>query len=82
MWSVGCIFGELMLMKPLFNGKNEKDQLDKIFKDLGTPNDKVWPDFKNLPLAKSLNFPNFPYNTLRNRFGNYLSNKGFELINK
>lgn len=32
MWSVGCIFGELMLMKPLFNGKNEKDQLDKIFK--------------------------------------------------
>ena len=32
MWSVGCIFGELMLMKALFPGKNEKDQLDKIFK--------------------------------------------------
>ena len=31
-WSVGCIFGELMLMKALFPGKNEKDQLDKIFK--------------------------------------------------
>jgi cell division cycle 2-like protein len=49
---------------------------------LGTPNDRVWPEFKDLPLAKSLNFPNFPYNTLRSRFGNYLSNKGFELINK
>ena len=34
MWSVGCIFGELMLMKALFNGRNEKDQLEKIFKVL------------------------------------------------
>jgi len=32
MWSVGTIFGELMLLKALFPGKNEKDQLDKIFK--------------------------------------------------
>ena len=82
MWSVGCIFGELMLMKALFPGKNEKDQLDKIFKDLGTPNDKIWAGFKDMPLTKKLNFPEFPYNTLRSRFGNYLSDKGFELINK
>lgn len=81
-WSVGCIFGELMLMKALFPGKNEKDQLDKIFKDLGTPNDKIWAEFKDLPLTKRLTFPNFPYNTLRGRFGAYLSDKGFELINK
>jgi hypothetical protein len=32
MWSVGTIFGELLLGKALFQGKNEKDQLDKIFK--------------------------------------------------
>jgi hypothetical protein len=32
MWSVGAIFGELLLMKAIFQGKNEKDQLDKIFK--------------------------------------------------
>jgi cell division cycle 2-like protein len=82
MWSVGCIFGELMLMKALFPGKNEKDQLDKIFKDLGTPTDKIWPGFKELPLTKKLNFAEFPYNTIRSRFGSYLSDKGFELINK
>jgi cell division cycle 2-like len=82
MWSIGCIFGEILLMKALFPGKNEKEQLDKIFKDLGTPNDKIWPEFKELPLAKKLNFPEFPYNTLRSRFGSYLSDKGFELINK
>lgn len=82
MWSVGCIFGELMLMKALFPGKNEKDQLDKIFKDLGTPTDRIWAGFYDLPLTKNLKFPNFPYNTLRSRFGTYLSDKGFELINK
>lgn len=30
-WSVGCIFAELLLMKALFPGKSEVDQLNKIF---------------------------------------------------
>ena len=34
MWSVGCIFGEFLLMKPLFPGKSEIDELNKIFKVL------------------------------------------------
>ncbi|KAB0405374.1 hypothetical protein E2I00_009163 [Balaenoptera physalus] len=38
MWSVGCIFGELLTQKPLFPGKSEIDQINKVFKDLGTPN--------------------------------------------
>ncbi|RXG51582.1 Cyclin-dependent kinase 11B, partial [Armadillidium vulgare] len=33
-WSVGCIFGELLGMEPMFPGKSEIDQLNKIFKDL------------------------------------------------
>jgi cell division cycle 2-like len=49
---------------------------------LGTPNQKIWPGFKDMPLAQKLNFPEFPYNTLRSRFGQYLSDNGFELINK
>ena len=32
MWSVGCIFGELLTMKALWPGKSEIDQLKKIFK--------------------------------------------------
>lgn len=32
MWSVGCIFGELLSMKPLFPGKSEIDQLNRVFK--------------------------------------------------
>lgn len=31
-WSVGCIFAELITMNPLFPGKNEMDQLNRIFK--------------------------------------------------
>nr|CAI5848543.1 unnamed protein product [Callosobruchus analis] len=31
-WSVGCIFAELLLMNALFPGKSEVDQLNRIFK--------------------------------------------------
>jgi cell division cycle 2-like protein len=34
-WSVGCIFGELLQMKPLFTGKSDPDQLSLIYKLLG-----------------------------------------------
>lgn len=30
MWSIGCIFGELLLKEPLLQGKNEVDQLSKV----------------------------------------------------
>lgn len=30
MWSLGCIMAELLSKEPLFNGKNEFDQLDKV----------------------------------------------------
>ena len=34
-WSAGCVFGELLSQKPLFPGKSEIDQINKIFKELG-----------------------------------------------
>lgn len=30
-WSVGCIFAEISNLKPLFAGKDDQDQLKKIF---------------------------------------------------
>ncbi|MCO5587265.1 hypothetical protein L7F22_041212 [Adiantum nelumboides] len=30
MWSLGCIMAEFLAKEPLFNGKNELDQLDKV----------------------------------------------------
>lgn len=41
-WSVGCIFAEIVTKRPLFPGKNEEDQLNKIFKIRGTPAQNEW----------------------------------------
>ncbi len=37
MWSIGCIFGELMLKQTLFNGQHNMRQLDKIIEVMGFP---------------------------------------------
>ena len=47
-WSIGCIFAEMVTGKPLFMGKNESDQLKKIFKIRGTPSDTYAPSLKEL----------------------------------
>uniref|UniRef100_A0A8C2UZY2 Cyclin-dependent kinase 11B n=1 Tax=Chinchilla lanigera TaxID=34839 RepID=A0A8C2UZY2_CHILA len=82
MWSVGCIFGELLTQKPLFPGKSEIDQINKVFKDLGTPSEKIWPGYNNLPAVKKMTLSKYPYNNLRKRFGVLLSDQGFDLMNK
>lgn len=38
-WSVGCIFGELLGGKPMFRGRDYVDQLNQILAVLGTPDD-------------------------------------------
>lgn len=59
MWAVGCIFGELITSKPLFDGKEIKiennqnpfqmDQVQTIIKILGTPTLEMWPTLQDLP---------------------------------
>ncbi|KAG9324175.1 hypothetical protein KVV02_007404 [Mortierella alpina] len=56
MWSVGCIFSEMITKKPLFPGDSEIDELFRIFKIRGTPNPTTWPGVESL---KDWN-PNFP----------------------
>lgn len=53
MWSVGCIFAEMALRSPLFPGDSEIDEIFRIFRTLGTPNDEVWPGVKSLPDYKT-----------------------------
>ncbi|RSL59145.1 hypothetical protein CEP54_007430 [Fusarium duplospermum] len=57
MWSVGCIFGELLTREPLLQGKNEVDQVSRIFELCGVPTDESWPGFRRLPNARSLRLP-------------------------
>ncbi|GLJ37019.1 hypothetical protein SUGI_0750140 [Cryptomeria japonica] len=42
-WSVGCIFAEMVRRRPLFPGDSELQQLLHIFRLLGTPNEDIWP---------------------------------------
>ncbi|KAJ2157403.1 Cyclin-dependent kinase catalytic subunit [Coemansia sp. RSA 552] len=56
MWSVGCIFAEMVRRKPLFPGDSEIDEIFKIFRILGTPTEDIWPDITSLPDYK----PSFP----------------------
>ncbi|XP_010448806.1 PREDICTED: probable serine/threonine-protein kinase At1g54610 isoform X2 [Camelina sativa] len=59
LWSTGCVIGELYAGKPILPGKNETDQLHKIFKLCGSPSDDYWTKLK-LQLSAPLR-PMFPY---------------------
>lgn len=80
-WSIGCILGELLMMEPLFPGKSEVDELNKIFKLLGTPSEKIWPGYKELPGVRSMKFIDFPVSKLREKFPErMLSDHGLDLM--
>ncbi|KAK1439498.1 hypothetical protein QVD17_05317 [Tagetes erecta] len=49
MWSVGCIFAELLHGKPIFPGKDEPEQLSKIFDLCGAPDENNWPGVSKIP---------------------------------
>lgn len=55
MWSAGCILAEMFIGRPLFPGASNEDQLLKIFKLMGTPNEHTWPGVSQLPNFR----PNF-----------------------
>ncbi|KAL1976218.1 hypothetical protein VTN31DRAFT_2500 [Thermomyces dupontii] len=56
MWSVGAIFAEMCTRKPLFPGDSEIDEIFKIFRTLGTPDESIWPGVTSYPDFK----PTFP----------------------
>jgi cyclin-dependent kinase 5 len=58
-WSAGCIFAEMANSgRPLFPGSDVDEQLKRIFKLVGTPTDRTWPNIVRLPEYKE--FPPYP----------------------
>mmetsp|Transcript_26943 Transcript_26943/g.84525 ORF Transcript_26943/g.84525 Transcript_26943/m.84525 type:complete len:326 (-) Transcript_26943:405-1382(-) len=63
-WSIGCIFAEMSNGRPLFAGSSEEDQVERIFRGLGTPSPTDWPavveldgwrdDFTRYPRPESI----------------------------
>ncbi len=86
MWSIGCVFAELLMGEPIFKGNNEKEQIEQIFKICGSPNEMTWHGVVFLPDYDLLT----PKNTFDNNLKIYLTSKSstpidditFDLIQK
>ena len=51
-WSAGCIMAEMYTGRPLFPGTTNEDELQKIFRLMGTPSERTWPGISNFPEHK------------------------------
>ncbi|KAK4524333.1 hypothetical protein GAYE_SCF03G2233 [Galdieria yellowstonensis] len=60
MWSVGCLMAEMLMRKPPFAGRDEIEQLDTIFRVLGTPTEDIWPEWTSLPKAELFSSKKYP----------------------
>ncbi|KAH8879626.1 Pkinase-domain-containing protein [Thozetella sp. PMI_491] len=47
-WSVGCVFAELIIRAPFLPGNTEVDQIGLICKSIGTPTEDNWPGVTSL----------------------------------
>ena len=56
LWGVGCVMFEIIALFPLFPGKNELDQVNRIHKILGTPHKEVLERFKKRASHMEFNF--------------------------
>ena len=79
-WSVGCLLVELISKKPLFPGKDEAEQMDLIFRTLGTPSQEVWPGWESLPNAGQVIKGKYPPRAQKKL--EFLSPTAFDLVTK
>ena len=64
--------------RPLFPGDSEIDQLFRIFRTLGTPDESMWPGVTSMPDYKST-FPKWPKRKLGGNFKGVPS-EGLDLL--
>ena len=80
MWSIGCIFAEIVGLRPLFKGADAEEQLRAIFKVRGSPETVDW-DVSNFRLFGQMRWEqNQPIN-LANLLGFY-DPQGGDLLEK
>lgn len=79
-WSVGCIFAELIRWQPLIHESTPYNQLIEIFKLFGTPTEETWPgssSLRNFPIGVEM----FPGVSLQQVF-HQLDNNALDLLGK
>lgn len=96
MWAVGCIWGELLALRPMFKGEEAKmdaknkttlfqaDQFARIIEVLGNPSKEKWPGIEHMPdykhLWPQLRIDNFSNNLLSWYSTRARNSSGFELF--
>lgn len=78
-WSIGCIFAEMISGKALFTGLNDNDQIKQIFKLMGTPTEKDYPGLVKLSEWNPELFENYTSLNLR-QFVPEIDDDGFDLL--
>ncbi|KAG0238278.1 Cyclin-dependent kinase catalytic subunit, partial [Mortierella sp. GBA43] len=79
-WSIGCIFAEMVMKKPLFPGDSEIDELFRIFRLRGTPTEDTWPGVTSLKDWKPV-FPSWHRQPLEKTLPT-LCPEGIDLLDK
>ncbi|KAG2485704.1 hypothetical protein HYH03_015589 [Edaphochlamys debaryana] len=59
LFAMGAIMAELYMLRPLFPGTSEADELYKICSIMGTPTQQNWPEGLKLAAAMNFRFPQF-----------------------
>lgn len=80
MWAVGCIIAELLIGRPLFDGSGDLEQLDLIFRAIGSPTARSWPDWLKFPLAHMVGLNQYPGDLAKQLGG--ISPSALDLIQK
>lgn len=60
-WAVGCVFGEMLHQRPLFQGETDIDQMNKLQSVLGVMTKENWPEIDQLPDYHKIHFPPHMY---------------------
>jgi len=63
-WSLGCLFAEMLTSRPLFPGDSQIDMLYRMFRTLGTPTNTVWPGVESM-VNYQAQFPRYEIHPLR-----------------
>ena len=77
-WSIGCVFAELVIGQPLFKGSNELSTLSKIIQIIGCPNEDNWPGVSQLPNYLPFGGGEFQLGKMLEEAG--LSKEGIEIV--
>ena len=78
-WSIGCVFAELLLGRPLFAGElNEISQLSRIFEILGNATEENWKYCTKLP--NYIEFEKRIPKNLKDIFGVHVADDALDLL--